>query len=248
MAFFILSNSSTAQFYRQVAILRVMSQIHTRRDSDNPYIDTVWTTQNVGDGIYLATPDGSWDLIVMIDKNGRRHMIIAGQATRPMEIPYTAGTGSVVISFTPGAYLPYYPAEILVDSVEILENVDDDHFILAGHTFAFPTFENVELFVEKLVTLGILKNNGIVDGVIKGTPKAMSKRAVQRHFSATTGLTQKYLDQIKQAQRAVTLLQQGKKPIEVAQDAGYSDQPHLAKSLKKIMKSKPSAIDDIHKL
>src|SRR5688500_15952150 len=115
------------------------TQIHHRRSTDNPYIDTIWQTQNIGDGIYTATPDGSWDLIVMIHQDGRRHMVITGQATKPMDIPYNAGTGSIVISFAPGAYMPQYPAEQLLDSFEVLPNFDENHVMIAGHTFSFPT-------------------------------------------------------------------------------------------------------------
>jgi AraC-like DNA-binding protein len=43
-------------------------------------------------------------------------------------------------------------------------------------------------------------------------------------------------------------LQKGKKPRDVAADTGFADQPHLARSLKKIMGVKPSDIEDIHKL
>lgn len=196
----------------------------------------------------MATPDGSWDLIVGIHKDGNKQMILAGQATKPAEIPYKAGTGSVVISFAPGAYMPQYPAEQLLDTVEFLPNFDDTHFMLAGHTFAFPTFENAEALVEKLVELSILKNDNVVDGELQGSPKAMSDRAKQRHFVRTTGLSQAYLRQIKRAQHAIRLLQQGKKPIEAAVEAGYTDQPHLANSLKKIMRTKPSDVDNIHKL
>jgi hypothetical protein len=225
-----------------------MSQIHERRDPDNPYIDTIWRTQNLSDGVYSATPDGSWDLIVAIFQDGSRQMMLTGQATKPQEVPYQGGTGSVVISFAPGAYMPQYPAEERIDSLEMLPNFDPEHFMLAGHTFAFPTFEDAEELVEKLVALGILKNDSVVDGELRGSPKAMTKRAKQRHFARTTGLNQQYLQQIKRAQQAVKLLQEGKKPIEVAMEAGYTDQPHLAKSLKKIMDVKPSNVDDIHKL
>ncbi|HEX6258446.1 MAG TPA: helix-turn-helix domain-containing protein [Candidatus Saccharimonadales bacterium] len=225
-----------------------MSQIHKSRPSTNPYIDTIWETTNVSDGVYLATPDGSWDLIVLIYKSGARQMLLAGQATKPQQIPYQAGTGSVVLSFAPGAYMPLHPADTLVDSAELLPNFDDDHFMLAGHTFEFPTFENAEELVEKMVALKILKNDDVVNGELRGQPRAMSERAKQRHFSRTTGLTKKYLDQIRQAQRAIVLLQQGKRPIDAAMEAGYTDQPHLAKSLKKIMDSKPSSVNDIHKL
>lgn len=175
-------------------------------------------------------------------------MMLTGQATIPMNVPYKAGTGSVVISFKSGAYLPLYPSDTLLDDVMMLPSFDDNHFILAGHTFAFPNFDDAETLIEKMVTLGILKNNEVVGKALQGKAKAMSERARQRHFVRTTGLTQKYLEQIQRAQRAVRLLQQGKKPIEAAADAGYADQPHLAKSLKRIMRSKPSNVDDIHKL
>jgi len=225
-----------------------MSQIHKSRKSDNPYIDTVWQTKNTADGIYEATPDGSWDLIVGIDEHGNKMMMLTGQATKTMQVPYKKGTGSVVISFAPGAYMPHYPAEQMVDALEFLPNFDSNHFSMAGHTFAFPTFENAEKLVEKMVDLGILKNDLIIDGEIHGKPKTISERARQRHFTRTTGLTQKYLEQIKRAQKAVDLLKQGKKPVDVASETGYTDQPHMAKSLKKIMAVKPSGVDHIHKL
>lgn len=225
-----------------------MTQIHESRSSAHPYIDTIWKTQNTADGVYLATPDGSWDLIVAIDENGDKWMLIAGQATKAMEVPYTAGTGSVVISFTPGVYTPLYPASSLLNNVEFLPNFDKEHFMLGGHTFAFPTYETAEELVERLIDLEILKNDDVIAAELRGKPKAMSERAKQRHFSTTTGMTQKYLDQIKRAQLAVRLLQQGKRPSDAAAEAGYTDQPHMANSLKKIMTSKPSDIDHIHKV
>lgn len=225
-----------------------MTQIHKSRPSDSPYIDRVWRSQNLTDGVYSATPDGSWDLIVMIHQTGVMQMALAGQATKPMQVPYQAGTGSIVISFSPGAYMPHYPAETLLDSIIFLPNFDNEHFNLAGHTFAFPTFDDAEVLIEKMISLGILKNDRIVDGASKGAPIAASSSTTQRHFAHTTGLTQKYLAQIHQAQRAIKLLQEGKRPIEAAIESGYTDQPHLAKSLKKIMDTKPSDVDDIHKL
>lgn len=225
-----------------------MTQIHKSRHPDNPYIDTIWATKNTDNGVYMATPDGSWDLIVMIYKDSKRHMVITGQATEPKEIPYEAGTGSVVISFAPGAYMPKYPAEQLLNSFEVLPDFDENHFMIAGHTFAYPTYENAEKLVERLVELKILKNDLVVNGELTGSPRAMSDRAKQQHFSKTTGMSKAKLQQIKRAQEAVRLLQQGKKPIEAATEAGYTDQPHLAKSLKKIMHAKPSDVTDIHKL
>jgi len=225
-----------------------MTQIHTSRASSHPLIDRVWSTQNTADGVYLATPDGAWDFIVMIQQDGSRQIAIAGQATKSAHVPYQAGTGGIVISFSPDAYLPYTPGESLVDTMEFLPNVDDDHFMYQDRTFPLPTFENAEQVVNEMIAEGLILSDELIRSLQDGAPKAASTRAFQRHFLKATGLTQKQFQQIKRAQEAVVLLKEGKKPIEVAADTGYSDQPHLAKSLKKIMESRPSDVDRIHKL
>lgn len=224
------------------------SQIHTRRASRHPLVETVWRSQNLDDGIYLATPDGSWDLILLVRADGSRQMMIAGQATRPAEVPYEKGTSSVVISFVPGAYLPLYPGNTLLDSAEILPGVDEAHFSYAGQALPFPSYDTAEDLVEMMVRQGFIKHDPIVTKTWTDESLALSARAVQRHFVHTTGTTHKSLRQIQRAQEAVRLLQKGKKPADAAAETGYADQPHLAKSLRKIMGSTPSDTDAIHKL
>ena len=225
-----------------------MSQIHRRRSSDSPYIDTVWATQNISDGIYSATPDGSWDIIVLIQPDGSRSVMLAGQATEPVDVPYNGGTSSVVISFAAGAFLPAYPGKKMLNLTELLPCPDADYFSLAGHVFAIPTFETAEALARTMVEQGVLRMDAVVAAILSGDTKALSDRVKQRHFLAVTGLTRKSLEQIHRAQEAVRQLQAGKKPIDVAADAGFSDQAHLAKSLKKIMHKNPSNVDTIHKL
>lgn len=224
-----------------------MSQIHTRRSSPHLLVDAVWTTQNVSDGVYSATPDGSWDLIVLVMPDGAQHMMITGQATKPMDVPYQKDTSSVVISFARGAYIPSYAGK-LVDSFEILPNADAKHFILCGQTFEFPSYEAAEALVEALVESGLLLADPVVYASSNNNTWASSKRSHQRHFAKHTGISEKYFDQIERAKTAVRQLKNGRAPRDVAADVGYSDQPHLARSLKKIMGVKPSDVDDIHKL
>jgi len=224
-----------------------MSQIHTHRDSPHPLVDTVWATQNISDGIYSATPDGSWDLIMLNMQDGARHMMITGQATKPMDVPYQKNTSSVVISFARGAYIPAYAGK-LVDSFEMLPNTDAEHFALCDNMFVFPTYENAEELVEALVESGLLIADPIIYTANESNAWAASKRSHQRHFAKRTGISEKSFEQIERAKNAVRQLQGGKAPRDVAADTGYSDQPHLARSLKKIMGVKPSDVDDIHKL
>lgn len=225
-----------------------MSQIHQSRYSDSVFIDRVWTSQNIADGVYLATPDGSWDIIVLIQPGKPRGVMLTGQATEPANVPYAAGTSSTVVSFAAGAYLPGYPGKKMLNLVEMLECPDENHFILDGKVFEIPTFESAEVLVDAMAREGVLKMDDVVASILNGDSRALSNRAKQRHFLAVTGLTRKSLEQIRRAQEAVRQLQTGKKPIDVAVETGFADQSHLAKSLKKIMHKKPSDVDEIHKV
>lgn len=225
-----------------------MTQIHESRPSTSDFVETVWRTRNTGDGTYRATPDGAWDLILGADKHGNRCAFFTGQATKPIDLPYEAGGSSVVISFAASVYLPQLPSTELVDTFLMLRNVDDDHFEAFDNTYPYVSFSDAESLVDLLVRDGVIENDELVADVLSGKSAGISERTAQRHFARSTGLTHKQLQQIRRAQHAVRLLQQGTKPVDAAVEAGYSDQPHLAKSLKRIMDSKPSSVDDIHKL
>jgi AraC-like DNA-binding protein len=55
-------------------------------------------------------------------------------------------------------------------------------------------------------------------------------------------LTRGAIEQIGRAERAVELLSRGMSPIEAARRAGYADQPHLTRSLKRLVGQTPSQI------
>lgn len=225
-----------------------MTQKHKRRTSDSPYIDAVWQSTALSDGTYLVTPDGSWDLIAATKANGNRIVFITGQATKPARLAYKAGEQSVVISFTAGAYLPQFTGAPFTDSYVMLPLVDDSRFELAGQVFPWPTFANAEELVGQMVERNVLANNAVVDSALKNKPKAASVRSVERHFKTTTGLTLKKLADIRRAQQAVRMLKAGKNPSVTAAETGYYDQPHLSRSLKQLMDSLPSDVDDVNQV
>jgi hypothetical protein len=158
------------------------------------------------------------------------------------------GDRSVVVSFAAGTYLPWLKGASFTDNFVMLPMVDDTHFQLAGHTFPWPTFSNIEELIGQMTKLGVLASNSIVDGILKDAPKATSKRSVERHFKATTGLTPKKLADIRRAQQAVRILKAGESPSIAAIEAGYYDQPHMSRSLKRLMDSLPSDVDDINQV
>jgi hypothetical protein len=224
-----------------------MVQKHTGRTSHHPWIDTVWQTVCLSDGIYKATPDGSWDLILSVAPDGQAMVFLSGQATEPVDVPYCACEHSVVISFAAHVYLAQ-DKEVRTGAAIRLLPVDDDKFNLDGVELPLPTFSNAEQLVEKMVDANLLRSDDMVAKAFTATPKAASKRSVQQHFKKTTGITQKDFQLIRRAQDAVRRLKAGEKPAAVAAELGYTDQPHMTKSIKKIMGHLPSDLETVHKI
>jgi AraC-like DNA-binding protein len=57
-----------------------------------------------------------------------------------------------------------------------------------------------------------------------------------------TGLSRGALRRIGRAERAVEMLSRGVAPTEVARRAGYADQPHLTRSLRRFVGQTPGQI------
>lgn len=224
-----------------------MVQKHTRRTSIHPWVDTVWQTVCLSDGLYKATPDGSWDLILRVDSDGKSFVFLTGQATEPVDVPYKEGEHSVVISFAPHVYLAQDKETRTGPAVRFLP-VHGDKFVLDGLELPLPTFLNVEQLTDSMISAQLLLSDSIIAQAFTDRPKAASKRSVQQHFSKITGITQKDFQLIRRAQDAVRQLKAGSKSAAVAAEFGYTDQSHMIKSIKKIMGQLPSNLDAIHKI
>jgi hypothetical protein len=224
-----------------------LTQVFNSRSSPLEAIDTVWTTDATADGVYNATPDGSWDLI-HIEKPGGEHLVfVTGQQSQPASVPYQAGEVAVVISFAAQFFLQSGPLPPDGAVIEFLP-VQRGRFRLASLDLPLPSYDNAEFIASELLAAGVLRSDPIVTGGLGLTPYAASERSLQRHFRDATGLSQKSFEQIRRAQEAVRLLQAGGKPADVAVAAGYADQAHMTKSIKRIMGRLPTAVDDINKV
>ncbi|MER9775919.1 helix-turn-helix domain-containing protein [Mesorhizobium sp. M0220] len=224
-----------------------MAQKHTQRASSHPWIDTVWQTVCLEDGVYRATPDGSWDLILSVAPDGEPTIFLSGQAAEPVDVPYVAGEHSVVISFAAHVYLAT-ESEVRTGATIRLLPVQGEHFNLDGTDLPLPTFANAEDLIDRMIRAGLLKSDDLVARAFSERPKAASKRSVQQHFKRTTGITMKDFQMIRRAQEAVRRLKSGEAPAAVAADLGFSDQPHMIKSIKNIMGHLPSDLELVHKL
>jgi methylphosphotriester-DNA--protein-cysteine methyltransferase len=81
-----------------------------------------------------------------------------------------------------------------------------------------------------------------MDAVHQGHSQSLSLRAVQYRFVRSTGLSQRTIRQIERARYAAALLKQGVSIFDTVYEAGYSDQPHLTRSLKHFIGYTPAEI------
>ncbi len=218
-----------------------MSFRKEERASDSPFVQTVWHTWTERDGCYTASADGSWDLLIR-RQGSMTSVLLCGPTTEAAPVYYAEGVECIGIQFKLGTFMPYLPASDLLNAGAMLYEGTGASFWLGNTPWQFPDYENADTFVARLVRADVVVRDPVVDAALQGRLKDMSPRSVQRHFLRTIGLPQRYLHYIERARRATALLQRGATIQDTVFQAGYVDQPHLTKSLKRLIGQTPAQI------
>jgi Helix-turn-helix domain len=218
-----------------------MNFISEGRVSDSPYIEGIWRGR-AGEGYAPVCPaDSRWDLL-LLKQDGRVKVSVEGPLTKAKAKFHVEGTEWLVLRFKLGTFLPSQPIRKLMDGEAILPLAARNSFWLHGSTWQFPDYENMETFVERLVRADVLLRDPVVNAVLQDQPQDLSARTVRRRFLLATGLTPKAIEQIERAQRAAALLEQGESLLDAAYLAGYADQAHMTRSLKRFIGQTPAHI------
>ena len=223
-----------------------MSSLFEGRGSDSPYIEAVWRGQAGSDYAPVCPASSHWHLL-FLRQNGRVKVSVEGPLTKATPVTQAEGTSWFGVTFPLGTFLPAVPVRNLLDEQAILSPAAKTSFGLAGSSFQFPDYENVETFVERLVREDVLVSDPVVKAVLVGQPPEMSLRTVRRRFLLATGLTYKAISQIERAKQAAALLEQGVSLLDTAYQAGYADQSHMTRSLKHFIGHTPAQIAYISK-
>ncbi len=223
-----------------------MSFNYEDRASDSSFVRNIWHTQTEEDGTFLSQADSSWD--IMINRQcDITHVLLFGPSTQAWPVPYLAGTESIGIQFKLGTYMPKLPTNTILDLAMLLPHASDGSFWFDDRIWEVPTFDNAEVFIEKLACNGLLRQDNIVDALLQEQTPDRSLRSVQRHFQRTTGLTQGYVRKIERARQAAAMLQQGVSILDAVYELGYADQPHLTRSLTRLIGQTPAQIVRLNK-
>lgn len=219
-----------------------MQSVFEGRRSDSPYIDMLWRGHTEADYSPVCPADVRWNLLFI--KTGNRIHVTAEGATTQYVPKYRAESAEfLVIKFALGVFMPHLTPDMIVDTDAHLPQAGGNRsFWLEGSAWELPNFDNAEVFVQRLIRQGALVVEPVVDSVLKNRLPDVSSRTIRRRFIQSTGLTPKLIEQIERAQYASDLLSQGTSILDTVYEAGYADQPHLTRSLRRFYGRTPAQI------
>ncbi|SIN36807.1 helix-turn-helix domain-containing protein [Micromonospora cremea] len=210
-----------------------------QRPSDSPYVERIYRAGEVTGPLparMRSVANSNWEFVVWHDR-GETNVAVRGPETMPTVLDLAPGDGETFgIIFKHGAFLAPMPVSALVDTAVSSPHTTARMFVLQGDEWQLPTYDNADAFVDRLVRAGLLVRDPLVTDVLRGdTTTLVTPRSVQRRVVVATGLTQGTIRQIERARKAAILLIQGAAAIEVVQQVGYHDQPHMARSLTRFL-------------
>lgn len=212
------------------------------RASDSSVIERVWRCHSTRGGRFLSVASPHWELTVT-RLAGQTTVTARGPETKPTWAECPANGEWLSVRFKLGTSMRDLPVSALIDRNDVnLPSASSNAFWLDGARWTIPDFDDVETFVTRLVKKGLVLRDALVEAALQGDPHALSRRTAQRRFLRATGMSQTMLQQIKRARYATTLLQKGEPIAEVAQEAGFFDQAHLTRSLRRLIGQTPASI------
>jgi hypothetical protein len=218
-----------------------MSIIHEKRLSDSSYVEEVIHGWTICEGSTIRPAECNWHM-VFVKEHGRIHSLVVGPLTTAGVVSWGEGAEILWIKFKLGVFMPHLPVRDLLDSEKSLPGAASRAFWLKSDVWELPDFENADTFINKLARDDTLTLDPVVGAMLQDQYPDISSRTMRHHFLRATGLTRSRISQMKQAQQAAALLQQGVSILDTVFEAGYYDQPHLTRALKQFIGFTPAQI------
>jgi Helix-turn-helix domain len=212
-----------------------------RRPSCSPFVEETWHTRNDPAGWFISVAASHWEMVVT-RRRGAAQLTVRGPETRATIVPIPEDAEFFGIEFSLGAFMPSLPPRRLLDGALTFPPATATSFWLDGWAWEVPGPDNADVFVDRLVHTGLLIRDPIASAAVERDVTGLSDRSVQRRVARATGLTRGAIRQMRRAERALGLLARGESAAEVAGRAGYADQAHLTRSLKRFFGQTPTEI------
>ena len=204
-------------------------------------IEQTWQTRSEPEESFISVAVSHW-VMVVTRQRGTARLTVRGPETKATTVAIPQEAEFFGIDFSLGSFMPGLPPGKLVDSSLTLPSATKTSFWLDGCEWEFPGPNNADVFADRLVRAGLLVHDVVASAALQGVVEGLSTRSVERRVSRATGLTRGAIGQIRRAERAAEMLCRGVSALEVAGQAGYADQSHLTRSLKRFLGQTPSQI------
>jgi AraC-like DNA-binding protein len=215
-----------------------------RASSRSSFVEETWWTRSEPEESFISVAVTHWEICVTRQR-GAAWLTVRGPQTKATMVPIPADAEFYGIRFSLGTFMPTLqlgqPGP-LVDRSLALPQATSRSFWLDGSAWELPGPDNADVFVDRLVRAGLLAHDPVVSAALEGDVAGLSTRSVERRVSRATGLTRGTIRQIRRAERAVELLSRGLSTPDTARRAGYADQSHLTRSLKRFVGQTPSQV------
>lgn len=212
------------------------------RLSDSPFIERVWRCHSKRGGQFTSVAASHCEMAVTRLK-GKTFLTLRGPETKTTTLDCPPEGEWVSIRFKLGTFIPQRPPGSLRDHNDLtLPDASSRSFWLNGSAWQYPDFENAETFVQRLAKAGVITRDPAIDAILEQQSPRLSLRSAQRHFLRSTGITHAAFGQIERARYATTLLKEGTSILDAVHLAGYFDQAHLTRSLKRFIGQTPARI------
>jgi helix-turn-helix protein len=212
------------------------------RESDSPVVERIWTARSGRAGVFSSIAASHWEMVVTRHR-GTTSLTVRGPETRATSAACLADGEWVAIRFAVGTFWPEcLPAALRDRRDRTLPPAGTCAFWLNGSAWEYPTYDNADTFVDRLVRRGVIGRDPIVESVLHGDARVCSPRSVQRRFARATGMTHAAHRTIARARAAASLLREGVSILDVVHRTGYFDQAHLTRALKRLIGQTPADV------
>jgi AraC-like DNA-binding protein len=212
------------------------------RLSDSPFVERVWRCHSERGGKFTSIAASHFEMAITQLK-GKIFLTLRGPETKATSVDCPMDGEWLGIRFKLGTFIPQMLPGSLRDHNDVtLPSASSRSFWLNGSVWQYPDFQNAEVFVQRLAKAGIISRDPIIDAILRRQPQALSLRSAQRHFLRSTGITFTAFGQIERARYSTRLLKEGAPLVDAVHLAGYFDQAHMTRSLKRFVGETPAKI------
>jgi AraC-like DNA-binding protein len=211
------------------------------RSSGSTLVDETWQARSEPEDSFISVAATRWEMVVTRQRGDAR-LTVRGPETRATTVPIPQDAEFFGIKFSAGTFMPGLPPGLLVDGTRTLPAATRSSFRLDGSAWELPGPDSADVFVDRLVRAGLLVHDPVVPEALQGDVAGFSRRSLERRIARATGLSRGSVGRIRRAERAVELLSRGVPASEAARRTGYADQPHMTRSLARLMGQTPSRI------